>query len=148
MGARFRKNLDSKRSRTLIKLIFLHTSFQFQLAVVQKSCHPESLLFCFLIGWRTLETNSRGTSLVSGQHCVCLFVRQPYESCQFVLEVRFQEAAQVHLHWMLIGGAGLLFSGRLFDWSRHLSYELPLHTQTFTISTDPPAFYCSGSVPT
>lgn len=57
----------------------------------------------------------------------CLSLRS-YQSCQFVLEVRFQEATQVHVDWQLVGRGGGLLSG-LFDWSRHLRHQLLLQTE-------------------
>ncbi len=46
---------------------FILTSFNSQFLVVQTTCHPAGLLFCLLIGWRTLETTKPSISLVSCQ---------------------------------------------------------------------------------
>lgn len=55
---------------------------------------------------------------------MCVYLS--YQSSEFVFEVGFQEAAQEHPDWLLIGRASKLASRRFFVWPTHLSYELLL----------------------
>ena len=49
-----------------------------------------------------------------------------YHAGQLVLEVRFEEASQVHADGLLTGRGGGLFLRALSDWSRQLRHQLLL----------------------